>query len=102
MAKGYKRTSIGSVIKSNDAKKPNYMKFRLKDSQGNELVPGGKLTLEDGATLSVESKAFQLKSAQEANAAGKISAEILEKIVQRLEKQPDFVLGEIIHVTKGN
>lgn len=92
MASKYKRTVVGSIIKSKDPSKPNYVKFSLRD--------GGTLTLKDGDTLSAESKAFQLKSAEAAASEGKISDEVVEKIKARLEKQPDFVIAELVHVTR--
>lgn len=92
MAK-WTRKVVGSVIKSNDPSKPNYMKFRLKD---------GPLTLKDGDTLSVESKAFQLKSLEGAVADKKLSEDLGLKIKERIEKIPDFVLGEIIQATKNS
>jgi hypothetical protein len=99
--KKFKRINVGSVVKSNDPDKPNYMKFQLKHYKtGESLVPGGVLTLKDGDTLSVESKSFQIKSAEKAAAAGKITEEVVEKIRARLENQPEFVLGEIILLTR--
>lgn len=92
MAK-YKRTQIGSVIKSKEANKPNYIKFNLKDS--------GSLTVKDGQTFSVESKQFQLNSLQSAVADGKLTEEVAGKIRERIEKIPEFVLGEIILLEKN-
>lgn len=91
MAK-YKRTVIGSVVKSKDPSKPNYIKFNLKYS--------GPVTLQDGQTMSVESKKFQLESLNNAVSAGKLPSDTAEKIKERIEKMPDFVLGEIILVEK--
>jgi hypothetical protein len=90
-----KRTVVGSVIKSNDKSRPNYIKFNLRNS-------GGVLTLKDGQTLSVESKNYQLESLEKAVSAGKLSEEIGEKIRTRIEKIPDFVLGEVILIDKGS
>lgn len=90
-----KRTLVGSVIKSNDPSKPNYIKVNLRN------VPGGVLTLKDGQTLSVESKKFQMDSLEKAVSAGKLSGEVGEKIRSRIEKIPDFVLGEIIMIEKN-
>jgi len=91
----YTRRVVGSVIKSNDPEKPNYMKFRLMGDKR-------PLTIEDGMTLSVESKAFQLKNLEKATAAGKLSEELSVKIRERIEKIPDFVLGEIVLVQRNN
>lgn len=92
MASNYKRTVVGSIIKSKDSSKPNYVKFNLRD--------GGTLTIKNGDTLSAESKVFQLKSAHAAAAKGLITDEVVQKIEARLEKQPEFVIAELIHVTK--
>lgn len=93
MASKYKRTQIGSVVKSKDPNKPNYLKFNLRDS--------GSLTVKDGQTFSVESKQFQLKSLSNAVADGKISEEVAGKIRERIEKIPEFILGEVILVEKN-
>lgn len=92
MAK-YKRTTVGSVIKSNDKAKPPYIKFNLRNTNGT-------LTLTDGQTLSVESKQFQLESLEGAVSKGKLSTEISEKIKERINKIPDFVIGELVLVSK--
>ena len=91
----YTRRTVGSVIKSNDPEKPNYMKFRLVGDKKS-------LTIEDGMTLSVESKAFQLKNLEKAASSGKLSEDLVEKIRARIEKIPDFVLGEIVLVEKNS
>lgn len=91
----FTRRVVGSVIKSNDPEKPNYMKFRLTGDKK-------PLTIEDGMTLSVESKAFQLKNLEKAAAAGKLSEDLVEKIKARIEKIPDFVLGEIVLVQRNS
>lgn len=83
MAKG-KRKVVGSFIKSKDATKPPYLKMR-------EAV-----VLKQGQCLSIESKKFQLESLERAHQAGKLSNDTVEKIKERIEKIPDFVMGEII------
>lgn len=80
-----------------DQNKPNYIKFRLKDHEGKNVIPGGQLVLKDGDVFSAESIAYQRKSAKDALDAGKISEERYEKVVGRLKKVPDFVLGEIVY-----
>lgn len=91
--KSYKRTVVGSVIKSKDASKPNYIKFNLRNTNG-------VLTLKDGQTLSVESKKFQLDSLNRAKESGKLSGDVAESIEERINKIPDFVLGELVLVEK--
>lgn len=93
MAK-YKRTQIGSVVKSKDPTKSNYLKFNLSQL-------GGKLTVTDKQILSVESKQFQLKSLESAVSSGKLSEEVAANVRERIEKIPDWVLGEIVLVEKN-
>lgn len=83
MAKG-KRKVVGSFVKSKDNTRPPYLKFRED------------VTLRQGQTLSVESKKFQLESLERAATAGKLSADAVEQIKERIEKMPDFVMGELI------
>lgn len=92
----YRRQTIGSVIKSQDPTKSNYIKLYIKNGDKSS----GSVTLTDGQTLSVESKAFQLKSLESAVAAGKLSEENAEKARERIEKIPDYCLGEVILVSK--
>lgn len=92
--KKYTRTVVGSVIKSNDPSKPNYMKFRLRNGLS-------KIEITDGTTFSVESKKYQLDSLEKAVTSGKLSENLAEKIKERINKMPDFVLGEIVQVVKN-
>lgn len=89
MAK-YSRLVVGSVLRSKNAGDPPYIKF-------SESV-----TLTKGATLKLESKKFQLESLQGAVEAGKVSEDVAEKIQQRIEKIPDFVLFNIVQLTQNN
>ena len=83
MAKS-KRVVVGSVCKSKDSGKPDYIKIRED------------MTLRKGQTLRLESKKFQLDSLQSAVGSGKISPDLSEKIKERIEKIPDFVRFEVI------
>jgi len=83
MAKS-KRTVVGSVCKSKDSGKPDYIKVR------DDVV------LKKGQVLRLESKKFQLDSLQGAVTAGKVSADLSEKIKERIEKIPEWVRFEII------
>jgi hypothetical protein len=83
MAKS-KRTVVGSVCKSKDAGKPDYIKVR------DDVV------LKKGQVLRLESKKFQLESLQGAVSSGKVSSELSEKIKDRIEKIPEWVRFEII------
>lgn len=93
MAK-YKRVNIGSIVKSKDPKKSNYLKLNL-----GKL--GGSVTLKDGQYLQVESKKFQLDSLKDAVEAGRMSEETAADIRERVEKIPDFVLSEVILVEEN-
>lgn len=86
------RIKLGSIVKSKDPTKSNYLKI---DEKLN-----GPVTLQPGQYLQVESKKFQLESLDRAEAAGKLNAENAAKIRERIEKIPDFVLSEVILVTK--
>lgn len=83
MAK-YKREVIGSFIKSKESDKPPYIKMR------------NAVSLKEGQTIRVESKKFQIDSLERAVAAGKVKGDMAEKVKERLEKMPDWVLGELV------
>jgi hypothetical protein len=85
MAKA-KRSVVGSVCKSKDSGKPDYIKVR------------DDLSLRKGQILRLESKKYQLDSLQNAVTAGKLSSELGEKIRERIEKIPDWVRFEIVAV----
>lgn len=83
MAKMNRRV-IGSVVKSKEAGKPDYIKIR------------DDLALRKGQTLRLESQKFQLESLLGAVQAGKVSQEMGEKIKERIDRIPDFVRFEIV------
>lgn len=85
MAKA-KRSVVGSVCKSKDSGKPDYIKIR------------DDMTLRKGQILRLESKKYQLDSLQGAVNSGKLSNELGEKIKERIEKIPDWVRFEIVAV----
>jgi hypothetical protein len=85
MAKA-KRSVVGSVCKSKDSGKPDYIKIR------------DDMSLKKGQILRLESKKYQLESLQGAVSAGKLSSELGEKIRERIEKIPDWVRFEIVAV----
>lgn len=87
MAKS-KRVVIGSVIKSKDKGKPDYVKIR------------GDHALKDGQTLRLESKQSQLDSVEAAFAAGKLSDSAAQMIRERINKMPDFVRFEIVSLER--
>ena len=83
MAKKMKRRVVGSVCKSKDPGKVDYIKMR----DGDKIYR-------------LESPAYQLKSLEDAVAQGKLSEDLASKVRERIEKIPDWVLGEVILVTK--
>lgn len=85
MAKS-KRSVVGSVCKSKDSGKPDYIKVR------------DDMTLRKGQILRLESKKYQLDSLQNAVSSGKLSGELGDKIRERIEKIPDWVRFEIVAV----
>lgn len=81
-----KRSVVGSVCKSKESGKPDYIKIRED------------LSLKKGQVLRLESKKFQLDSLQNAVSSGKLSADLGEKIKERIEKIPEWVRFEIVAV----
>lgn len=79
-----KRKVIGSVCKSKEASRPDYIKIR------EDVV------LKKNQSLRLESKKFQLESLEGARSAGKISEELSEKIKERIDNIPDWVRFEIV------
>lgn len=77
---GKKRQVVGSVYKSKDPTKQDYIKMR------------------DGKTYMLESAASQLKSLESAVAAGKLPEDIAEKVRERISKLPAFVRFEIVEL----
>lgn len=70
------------------------------DKGGSYIKVKQDVTLKKGENLSVESKAEQLAGIDKAVADGKMSEEIAEKVRERINKIPDFVLREISRLTK--
>ena len=81
-----KRSVGGSVCKSKESGKPDYIKIRED------------LSLKKGQVLRLESKKFQLESLQGAVSSGKLSSDLGEKIKERIEKIPEWVRFEIVAV----
>jgi hypothetical protein len=77
------RKVIGSVVKSSDPSKPDYIKI------SQDVV------LQKGQYLNLESKKQQLQSLEQAVSNGKLSRETADKIQEKIEKIPDFVRFEI-------
>lgn len=84
----YKRTQVGSVLKSKDPTQPDYIKI-------NEDV-----VLKKGDILNLESKKSKLASLEKNIENGKLSGDLADKIREGIEKMPDFVRFEIVKVTR--
>lgn len=84
-----KRRVLGSFVKSKEANKPPYIKLR-------EAV-----TLAEGDILRVESKKFQLESLEAAAQAGKLNGDVVEQIRERINKMPDWVLGDVVQLKQS-
>lgn len=84
-AKKKTRKVVGSFYKSKEGDRPPYLKMR----EG--------VTFQKDAIVRVESKKFQLESLERAVEAGKLkNPELVDKIKERINAIPDFVLGELV------
>jgi hypothetical protein len=97
MAKS-KRTVVGSICKSKDAGKPDYLVLRgnTTDQLVKALVKADK---SKGLALKLESKKFQMESLEQAVTNGKLSNDLAEKIKSdRIDKIPEWVRFEVVLV----
>jgi hypothetical protein len=94
MAK-YNRKRVGTILKSKDKDKGDYIKFDPY-TQESLLKAVAGMDKEKGLFLSLESQKQQLEGLNAAEAAGKISAENATKARERINKIPSFVRFEII------
>jgi len=85
--KKVKRRVIGSVLSSKDDPKQRYIKIR------EDVV------LKAGQTLRLESAKQQLEGLEAAVSAGKLSEEMAEKVRDRINKIPNWVVAEIIQLS---
>lgn len=83
MAK-FKREVVGSFLKAKEDGKAPYIKIK------------NAVTFKEGDIIRVENKKFQLASLESAIQSGKLSGENAEKARERINKIPEFVLGELI------
>jgi len=90
MASKYKRTVVGSVLKSKEAGKPDYIKIRED------------VSLKKGDILRLESKKSQLDSLESALSANKLSAEMGVKARERIEKMPEWVRFEVVQLSTND
>lgn len=79
-----KREVVGSFLKAKDNGKAPYIKFK------------NDVTFNKGDMIRVENKKFQLTSLDAAVQAGKLTGDIAEQARERINKIPDFVLGELV------
>jgi hypothetical protein len=89
-----KRVTVGSVLKSKEAGKGDYLKFssHTKDALLNAVAKMG----EKGLNLRLESKKYQLDSLEQVEKDGKIGADSAAKARERINKIPEFVRFEVI------
>lgn len=91
------RRQVGSIQKTKEDK------LRYKDEQGKTIKEfyikiTEDVTLKAGDYLNMENKQIKLASLN-AN-RDKMSGEVYNKALERIEKMPDFVQFELIRVTK--
>lgn len=78
------RKVIGSFMKGREEGKAPYIKIK------------NAVAFKEGDIIRVENKKFQLASLELAVQSGKLSGENAEKARERINKTPDFVLGELV------
>ena len=91
MAK-WKRTPVGSILKSKDATKSSYLKVSLLNK--------GSITLKHGQSLQVVSKKFKLEEVARLREEGRLPEETINAIEERANKMPDFVMAEVVLVER--
>ncbi len=79
-----KREVVGSFLKAKEDGKAPYIKIK------------NAVAFKEGDIIRVENKKFQMASLESAIQAGKLSGENAEKARERINKIPDFVLGELV------
>lgn len=73
-----KYRTIGSVLKS-------------KDGSGDYIKISQDVTLREGQFVNLVSKASKIASITKAGEEGKLSEDLVEKLLAQAEKMPDFV-----------
>jgi len=84
----WKRTVVGSVLAQKDDKKKFYIKFKQD------------VNIKAGDFINLESKQNQIDSIQKAFDEGKVSEDVLESALERIEKMPDFVKFDLVKLEK--
>lgn len=92
MAK-WKKTTVGSILKSKDDTKPNYLKVNLYKQTS--------ITLKHGQSLQVLSKNFKLKDLERLRKEGKLDDDTIDKMQAQAEKMPDFVMAEVVLIERN-
>jgi len=89
----YKRRNVGSIYKSKDKNKSDYLKVNLK--------PGDPpLVLNNGDILQIETKEYQLKNLEQGREAGRVSDDTYEKALERINNIPDYVRASVVQSKK--
>lgn len=99
MAK-YKRLNVGSVVKSKDKTKGDYIQIRgdVKDQLISALQ---SMDSKKGLYLTLESKQQALESLENAVSSGKLSEEHSVKARERIENMPEWVRFNVVLVQKS-
>jgi hypothetical protein len=96
----WKRYSVGSICKSQDAAKPDYLKLRGGETAKKLASVLANANDKKGVTLALESKKQQLASLERNVEAGKINGDFAETVRSRIEKIPDYVRFEVVLIEK--
>lgn len=92
MAGKWNRTIVGSIVKSKDPKKANYVKVNLFGNNKNEVL------LRNGDFLQLQTNTFRKNSLEEDLKNGRIDEAKYEQLMSKITSQPDFVLGNLVLV----
>lgn len=94
-----KRLKVGSVVKSKEKGKPDYIQMTGKQAQ---LLAKHLSQFEDNdkVFINLESKESQIASLEAAMESGKLDAEYAKKQIGFAENIPDFVRFELIVLEK--
>jgi len=85
----YTRTEVGSICKSKDAEKPDYIKVNTD------------ITLKKGDILNLESKKSKLEGIDTAVQNGKLSQDKADEIIEKINAMPEWVRFSIVRVVKN-
>jgi biotin-(acetyl-CoA carboxylase) ligase len=96
--KPYPRQKLGNFVKhkANEDGTPSDKAPYIK------IGKGVNLTLAEGDFLAIESKAWQLSSLEKAHSAGKVNGDSYEKLREKIEQIPDWVVAEVVKYNYSN